>query len=332
MKAIAPLLLLLAAAACGGTGRRPATGNGAAVAADAATMDASAARTAENAAAGSAAGAPSAGSADELPLAEPPAALRTPRERASWMIRHFWDAMEFRDTLRSRNRDFMEQQFANFVSLFPHADTAALAPALGQLVARAAADREALLLVGEIAEKYLYDPNSPMLDEGYFIRWLEALIASGTLDEAERIRPTYLLGTARKNRPGMPAADFTYITRDGRRQTLHGTEAEETLLLFYDPDCDHCREIMEALASSERLRSAIAAGGLTLLALYADGDRAAWDRTKEQLPAAWIVGFDTGAIRTHELYVLPAMPTLYLLDRDKRVLVKDLPVGALLGS
>ncbi len=331
MKAIAPLLLLLAAAACGCTGRRPATGNEAAVAADAATMDASAARTAAgNAAAAPAAG--SAGSADELPLAEPPAALRTPRERASWMIRHFWDAMEFRDTLRSRNRDFMEQQFANFVSLFPHADTAALAPALGQLVARAAADREALLLVGEIAEKYLYDPNSPMLDEGYFIRWLEALIASGTLDEAERIRPAYLLCAARKNRPGMPAADFTYITRDGRRQTLHGTEAEETLLLFYDPDCDHCREIMEALSSSERLRRAIAAGGLTLLALYADGDRAAWDRTKEQLPAAWIVGFDTGAIRTHELYVLPAMPTLYLLDRDKRVLVKDLPVGALLGS
>lgn len=291
-------------------------------------MDASAARTA----AGNAAAAPSAEPADELPLAEPPAALRTPRERASWMIRHFWDAMEFRDTLRSRNRDFMEQQFANFVSLFPHADTAALAPALGQLVARAAADREALLLVGEIAEKYLYDPNSPMLDEGYFIRWLEALIASGTLDEAERIRPAYLLGAARKNRPGMPAADFTYITRDGRRQTLHGTEAEETLLLFYDPDCDHCREIMEALSSSERLQRAIAAGRLTLLALYADGDRAAWDRTKEQLPAAWIVGFDTGAIRTHELYVLPAMPTLYLLDRDKRVLVKDLPVGALLGS
>lgn len=326
MKAIAPLLLLLAAAACGCTGRRPATGDGAAA-------DAVAARAAAGSGiAGSAAAAPAAGSTDELPLAEPPAALRTPRERASWMIRHFWDAMEFGDTLRSRNRDFMEQQFVNFLSLFPHADTTALAPALGQLVARAAADREALLLVGEIAEKYLYDPNSPMLDEGYFIRWLEALIASGALDEAERIRPAYLLGAARKNRPGMLAADFTYITRDGRRQTLHGTAAEETLLLFYDPDCDHCREIMEALASSERLRSAIAAGRLTLLALYADGDRAAWDCTKEQLPAAWIVGFDTGAIRTRELYVLPAMPTLYLLDRDKRVLAKDLPVGALLGS
>lgn len=316
MRTIVAMLLLLAAAACGGPGRHHAA---------AGDTPAAAAVTEgrENA---------NAQAPDELPLAEPPATLRTPAERAAWMVAHFWDAMDFRDTLRSRDRDFMEQQFANYLSLFPYADTAALRPALRRLVDGAAADSEALLLVGEIAEKYLYDPNSPMLDEGYFILFLEALVASDALDEAERIRPAYLLGAARKNRPGMPAADFAYLTRDGRRQTLRTTPGEQTLLLFYDPDCDHCREIMQALASSPRLRRAIAAGQLTVVALYADGDRAAWDRTKEQLPAEWIVGFDTGAIREGELYVLPAMPTLYLLDRDKRVVVKDLPAGALIGE
>lgn len=311
------LLALLCAASCGGSGtaRRAAAGDDPAAAAVV-----------------SGEGVTSPTAVDELPLAEPPATLRTPRERASWMIGHFWDAMEFRDTLRSRDRDFMEQQFANFLSLFPHADTAAHGPAFAQLTARAAADHEALLLVGEIAEKYLYDPNSPMLDEGYFILFLEAFVSSDALDEAERIRPAYLLDAARKNRPGMRAADFTYITRDGRRQTLYDTAAEETLLLFYDPDCDHCREIMQAIAASEGLRQAVGAGQLAVVAIYADGDRAAWDRTKEQLPAEWIVGFDTGSIREGERYVLPAMPTLYLLDRDKRVLVKDLPVGAIVGE
>lgn len=260
-----------------------------------------------------------------------PATLREPRDRAAWLLGHFWEGLDFHDTLRSRSRDFMEQNFANFVSLFPHAPAEAQAPAVGTLMRAAEADTAAYVLLTEIAEKYLYEPNSPMFCEEYFILFLEEIVRTPVLDEFSKIRPRSLLDAARKNRPGMLAADFGYIARDNRRLRLSATPAERLLLFFYDPDCPHCREIMALLDGDPVFNEAVRSRRLTVLALYVDGDRAAWERTKNDLPARWIVGFDTGEIRSKDLYVMPAMPALYLLNGQRRVVLKDVPADYLLA-
>ncbi len=259
----------------------------------------------------------------ELPLPSIPATLRTVPARAAYVLEHFWDGLDFCDTLCSRDRAFMEQNFANFLSLFPHADTASLRPSVHRLLTRAEADTAAWQLVTEVAEKYLYEAASPMFDEGYFMLFLEEMLRSPLPDAYEKVRPAYLLEAAKKNRPGMQAADFAYVTREGGRQTLRGTRGERLLLIFYDPDCEHCREVMEVLRTDARIRRRIEAGELTVLAVYVNGDRALWDRTKGSLPAEWIVGFEQGVIDERELYVLPALPSLYLLDGERRVLLKD---------
>ena len=108
-------------------------------------------------------------SSRELPLPEIPSTLRSAPERAAYVVTHFWDDMDFRDTLCSRDTAFMEQNFVNFVALFPHAESTSLQPAVRNLMRRAEADPVAYTLLMEIAEKYLYEPVSPMLNEEYFI-------------------------------------------------------------------------------------------------------------------------------------------------------------------
>ncbi|MCM1109511.1 MAG: thioredoxin family protein [Clostridium sp.] len=128
----------------------------------------------------------------------------------------------------------------------------------------------------------------------------------------------------RKNRVGSRAARFAYIRRDGRRTTLRRTRCREYLLLFfYDPDCRRCREQEAVLQSDTVLSRLMAEGRLTVLAVCADADRETWERTKNSLPAHWLVGYDTGRIVRRDLYVFPVMPTLYLLDRRKRVVLKE---------
>ena len=105
------------------------------------------------------------GSPRELPLPEVPALLTAPEERAAYVLEHFWDGMDFRDTLRSRDRLFMEQCFVNFLSLFPHALPQSLPSPVGRLLQRAAVDSVAFRLVNSLAEHYLDDPNSHMRNE-----------------------------------------------------------------------------------------------------------------------------------------------------------------------
>ncbi len=259
----------------------------------------------------------------ELPLPAVPDTLRTPQRRAAYILDHFWDAMDFADTLRTRDRGFMEQNLANYFSLFPHADTAALVPTVERLLHAAGGDRRTTTLLAEIAEKYLYEPDSPLYDESHYQRFLRALLRLPYPDAAETVRYRYQLASIRKNSPGTRAADFRYIDRQGRRRTLGRTQGSRLLLIFYDPACDHCLRTMERLAHDASLGRLIETGELTVLALFADGEEAEWRRSLGNLPEKWLAGLDISGVQEHELYVLRELPALYLLDGKKHVILKN---------
>lgn len=268
---------------------------------------------------------------EELPLPQLPDSLREPSARAGFIVEHFWDAMNFCDTLRSHSVDFLEQNFANFISVFPYAELSARERAVGTLLASAEADKEAYVLLSEVAEKYLYDPNSPMLNEDFYAIFVDRFLQTPVLDQYEKIRFGYQRDALRKNRAGTKAANFAYIDRNGARSTLHSTPSGELLLvIFYDPDCGHCKEIMETLMQSARMSQMVAAGELSVLAIYSGEMRELWEETNGQLPSEWMVGYDTTDIEEKGLYIFRAMPTLYLLDRNKEVVAKDIPSFQLL--
>lgn len=263
------------------------------------------------------------GKVNELALPKVPSALTKPEERAEYIIGHFWDGMDFADTLRSRDRRFMEQNFVNFLSLFPHARQKALRPYIKGLLKRAAADSLASNIVNDLAEEYLADPYSPMRNEKYYIIFLEEALQLPGLPEYDRIRFTRNLKTAKKNRPGTVATNFSYTNRDGNQRTLRRTHGKWLLLLFYDPACSHCQMTMSALRENALLSQMVSGKEMTVLAVYADGDRKLWDKSKVSVPQEWIAAIDESGIVENELYFLPSMPVIYLLNSRKRVILKE---------
>lgn len=89
------------------------------------------------------------------------------------------------------------------------------------------------------------------------------------------------------------------------------------MLIFYDPECEHCKQIMDMAASLPL------SPDKQIIAIDAENDRDAWTRTKDTLPAEWTVGFATTPILDNELYSLPGSPTLYILDSEGTVIMKD---------
>lgn len=264
-------------------------------------------------------------SSSELPLPEVPPTLTDPAERADYIMIHFWDKMDSGDTVRSHDKNFMELNIVNFISLFRHGSDEAISRGIGSMLAKVASDSVALTVATGIIDRYLDDPNSPMLSEPHYILYLEELLRLPELAGEERIRPAYKLEMARKNRPGTVAADFAYVDRNGRRYTLRTTPAGKYLLLiFYDPECAHCMEILKQVSGSEVITQSVRRGYLTVLAVYTEGNRKLWDATKASMPREWIVGFDADSIVDRATYSIPAMPVMYLLKSDKKVLKKDI--------
>lgn len=253
----------------------------------------------------------------------PPAAL-PPAERGEWLRWHYWDRFDFADTLFLREIDTvrMVEAYARYVALLM-ADPADGAP-VDSLMRRASSSRPMLDYFAWLGAEVLHDPNSPLRNDEFYIPVLRAVLASPYLDEYERIGPAYELQTALQNRIGERANDIRYTLASGRTGTLYGIRAEYVLIFINNPDCPMCRDIREAIASSPMLAEMIERGRLAVLSIYPDEDLTAWRAYRDRIPSAWINGYDAGCvIRSTNSYDLSAIPALYLLDSDKRVLVKD---------
>ncbi|WP_295936741.1 DUF5106 domain-containing protein [uncultured Alistipes sp.] len=245
-------------------------------------------------------------------------------EKREYLRWHYWDKFNFSDTLFVQQVDTMHmiEAYAQWIALISDRPTDP-AP-VDSLMHRASASRPMLDFFTMLAEKVLHDPNSPLRNDEFYIPVMQAVLASSYYDEYERIGPAYDLDMASQNRIGHRANDFRYTLASGATGTLYGIKAEYVLLFINNPGCTMCKEIREQIGSSPMLAEMIERGRLKVLALYPDEDLTEWHDYRSQIPAAWINGYDAGCvIREKGAYDLTAIPALYLLDQQKRVLVKD---------
>ena len=191
--------------------------------------------------------------------------------------------------------------------------------------------------ITEFEESFLLDPNSPYRNEELYIPVVEHLLSSPLASEKQRMRAAWIEPRLKLNRPGQPAADFSFISPKGRRERLHAIidarHPQRTILFFSNPGCPNCKEITEALSNSLLVQSMLEDGRLLVINVYPDEDVQAWLDYLPNYPAEWVCGYDADQILnsgTH--YWLRAIPSLYLLDEEKRVILKDAPLNQLIAT
>ncbi|MDR2680181.1 MAG: DUF5106 domain-containing protein [Tannerella sp.] len=261
--------------------------------------------------------------------AVPPAMMTNPQERADYLITHFWDKFDFTDTMYCHVPDITEQALVDFIALFPHASSSGkISEGIKKLLTYAEVDNVVYNYFCSTAERYLYTPNSPMRNDEYYTPFVEHIVESSKVSDVNKIRFRALLTLLYRNRIGSKAEDFVYTMASGKTGNLYNLSAKYLLLMFYNPDCVECQRTTEMLKSSTAVADAVASGRLKVLAVYPDENPEVWKEHRRDIPSSWINAYDKSqAVRNNELYDLKAMPTLYLLDRDKKVILKDTSTG-----
>jgi len=237
---------------------------------------------------------------------------------------HYWDNFDFADTLAIKNPELGEQALVNFIAKFSNVPDTLRSSSIKKMLSKAKPYPTTLAYFSSQYKRYLYDPNSPMRNDSYYEPVLEFLLDSCMLNEVDKYRHQLLLRLIRKNRVGTPASDFDFQLPKGNRSRLYSVKAPFTLLFFYEPGCPHCDEAINQLKNNADFQRLIDHGRLTMLAAYAAGDYDVWKAYQPNIPVSWINGFDNGRqILSQASYDLRASPTIYLLDKNKVVLLKD---------
>lgn len=264
----------------------------------------------------------------EIRLPSIPDTLRTPQERADWLIIHYWDNADEELNRIQKDSLFLEQNLANYFSIMPIADSLARGEGVREMMARIGRENKTVERIAKLGSAYLYELDSPTYNEEAYLAFSDFFLNDTQgkemqIGEGTRTRMGFERGQMLKNRVGSRASDFEFIDRDGNRRSLRETLSPEaeTLLIFYDVDCRDCHEYMRSLAEDSETRNRIADGRLTIIAVEAYGaDASEWLADASRYPHEWIVGRSPdGEIDSEEIYVLRRSPSVYHLDREGRI-------------
>ena len=245
----------------------------------------------------------------------PPDSIFSRQRRIDYMTEHFWNKQTIADATcfqspkllldylyllkQAYNKDKYVQ---NFISL-------------------SCRQEESFGLILYWLDNILYDSSSPQYDEALYMTFLNAVMDSEA-DSVMKLIPQQRKEIISKNQIGKQAKDFTFIDKAGNENNLYSIGASLLLLIFNNPDCSLCHRTEESIVQDEALHTMQKEGRLKILAVTPDTDYNEW--MEHTYPSNWLVGYDRErTIYDQRLYDIQRLPCIYLLDKDKRVLLKE---------
>lgn len=255
-----------------------------------------------------------------FPLPEVPTMLATPADRANYLAVHYWDRFDFQDLSLMDRSEITEQGFANFISIMPYVTEKREAFAV--FARRMVGNPKMLAHLLKVSEHYLFDNFSPVYDEELYLMLTEELLKQPQLSLVQKEQLRYQQRVARKNRTGQSATDFGFVLRDGKPMTLKGVKADYVLLFLNDPECSACKQIKESMEASDIIGRWRSSGRMKVLSVCIEGKTEGWKNLPA--PKGWIDGCDEQRMLLEkDLYDLRNLPAVYLLDAEKRILIKN---------
>ena len=254
---------------------------------------------------------------------QPPEGI-TPSQ-ADALCASFWEGYDFRDLTPLQS----PKVILDYIYLLSHLDHGTASAHVSELMRRASDDKKVFRHFLFLFERYLYDSRSRFENEALYETVVRYAVNSHVLDSLEKYLPQFQLDMIALNRPGTLVTDMEIGFADGSVRMLRQVEGEYVLLVFSNPECKLCAELVGKIEASTLISDLHAEGRLCKLSVYPGNGLSAWNPSR--FPCGWIAGYDKeDRIWSERLFSLKTMPALYLLDKDKKVLAKESSLDAVL--
>lgn len=136
--------------------------------------------------------------------------------------------------------------------------------------------------------------------------------------EIDKVRPNLI---------GVKAHDMVMNTFNGVMVSLYDIKKDFVILYFWEPNCGHCQEATPKLkAYYDKAKNE----SVEVFAVCTQNDRAKWEKYIQDNKLDWINGWDPRRATNFDYYYnVNATPTVYILDRNKTIIAKKLPVESI---
>lgn len=265
-----------------------------------------------------------------FPIPEVPESVTTDYDRAIYLSKNYWELFDFKDVSLIGQTEITEQGFVDYIHIlnyipFKHANRS-----IKYLFVKAQADTAMYNHFASLFEKYYYNSDSPFRNEELYIPVLETILKSDKLSSENHKKYDFQQEMIHKNRVGSKASDFVYTLENGDWKRMHAIKSNYLILFFSTPECIRCVGVADEMHNSEVLNRVCSLNSfnrnmLTVLNIYPQSNLSLWKEYLLSMPEKnWTHAYDNGLVLTNKrIYDLKALPTIYLLDKNKRIILKD---------
>jgi hypothetical protein len=247
---------------------------------------------------------------------------------------HYWDGISFTDDRLVRTpilEPKIERYYKDLVT--PTADSINREVDWMLLYSRSNKEMFKFLMV-HFVQKYI-NPEF-MGQDAVFVHIFDKFINTGEADFFTEKYRKFINDRAYSlmaNLIGQPAANLEMVDTANKPTPLYGVQAQFTVVCFWDPTCSHCKETVPKLDSIYQAKWKNE--GVKLYGVMVDGGKDNWLKfIREHNLKGWIHVYETqqqhDAVAANnqagykQLYDVYQTPTIFLLDKDKRIIAKRL--------
>jgi thiol-disulfide isomerase/thioredoxin len=252
---------------------------------------------------------------------------------------HYWDNVVFNDNRLIRTPFFetkLDEYFKNYVSREPDS----IIEEVQYMLTVAKTGKEIYpFLLFKFTNKYI----SPefMGQDKVFLHLFQSFFSKGDtvlLNDESKKAITERAYSIMANLIGNAAPPLVLNTMDNKAFSLYNSPAKFTFIAFWDPTCGHCKEEMPRVDSfyTKNWKQL----GVQVIGVNTNvKELASWKQfiTEQHFDAGWVHIYQTEAALNAEvnagkattirqLYDVFKTPTFYLLDKDKKIIAKNLTV------
>ncbi|MCA6488575.1 MAG: DUF5106 domain-containing protein [Chitinophagaceae bacterium] len=248
---------------------------------------------------------------------------------------HFWDDVDFSDD-RLLHTPFFEPKLDEYFKYYISIEADSIIKEVNYMLLSARPGKEMFpYLMNKFTKQYM-NPQY-MGQDKVFVFLFENFYAKGDstlLDPSNKKIVFERAYNLIANQIGLPAYNMDFPDSSGKITPLYSVNAPFTVIAFWDPSCGHCKTEIPRLDSMYRAKWK--ALGVAIYAVNInEPEFGAWKRfIKDNKLIGWFHTHESkearlkvekaGQMNFRQAYDIYKTPTFYLLDRDKRIIGKQL--------
>ncbi len=239
---------------------------------------------------------------------------------------HYWDNVDFSDD-RLLRTPFIQQKLQDFYKNVVIMNPDSLIKEATRVIELSRKNKYFFQYVVVYSTNYFETSQIMGMDrifvnlaERYYLKgecwWADSTLLNKIGERVMKLKPNLI---------GEIAPDLKMEDINGIWHQLKYIKADYIILAFWEPDCGHCKKEIPKL---HEYYKAVKDSGIVVFAVYTQHDKEEWQKfVDEKNLHDWINVWDRyNFTNFRNLYDIYSTPTIYILDKNKKIIAKRIGV------